>query len=122
MLKFVLRLFVNAFAIWAAAQLVTGVSLTEDALGIAIVALVFGIINAVLKPIAVILGFPFIILTLGLFTLVINAGLFGLTAWLTDALSIAGFWPAVWGALIVSIISWALGAFLGTNRSSDGAE
>ena len=119
MWKLVVRLVVNAVAIWAAAELITGVTLTSDPWGIALVALVFGIINAVLKPIARLIGFPFIILTLGLFALVINAGLLALTATLTNALTIAGFWPAVLGALVVSIVSWFLGTFLGTNRRED---
>ena len=114
--KLIARFIVNGVAIWAAAELVTGVSLTSEPAGIALVVLVFAIINALLKPIAVFLGFPFIILTLGLFTLVINAGLLALTAGLTEALTITGFWPAIWGALVVSIVSWFLGTFLGTRN------
>ncbi|MFP4601088.1 MAG: phage holin family protein [Persicimonas sp.] len=113
MLKLIVRLLVNAVAIWAAAELVGGMTLDMGSpVGVVLVALVFGIVNAVLKPIAKVLGFPFIILTLGLFTLVINAGLLALTAWLVDALAISGFWPALWGALVVSIVSWFLGMFV----------
>lgn len=113
MFKLLIRLVINAVAIWAAAEVVTGVTLdTEHVGGVVLVALVFGIVNAILKPIASLLSFPFIVLTLGLFTLVVNAGLFGVTAWLTDALSVTGFWPAVWGALIVSVVSWFLGLFV----------
>ena len=113
MLKLLVRLVINAIAIWAAAEVVDGVTLDMNApLGVALVALVFGIVNAVLRPIAKVLGFPFIILTLGLFVLVINAGLLALTAWLTDALAVAGFWPALWASLVVSIVSWFLGIFL----------
>jgi putative membrane protein len=113
MFKLLVRLVINAVAIWVAAELIGGISLdTADPTGVALVAIVFGIVNAVLKPIAKLLGFPFIILTLGLFTLVINAGLLALTAGVVDALAITGFWPAVWGALIVSIVSWFLGMFV----------
>lgn len=118
MWKLIVRLFANAVALWVAAELVVGVTLTENLGGIILVALLFGIINALLKPLAVILSFPFIILTLGIFTLIINAGLLGLTAWLTDALDVAGFWPALWGALVVSVVSWFLGTFLGAKKST----
>ena len=76
------------------------------------VAAVFGIVNAFLKPILKILGLPFILLTLGLFALVINAALFLLTARLTQALTIDGFGAAFWGSLVVSLVSFLLGLFL----------
>ena len=116
MSRLIIRLLINATAIWVAAELIAGVTLTDNLWGIALVALVFGVVNALLRPIANFLGFPFILLTLGLFALVINAGLLALTAWLTDALQIAGFWPALWGALVVSIVSWFLSNFLGTKK------
>lgn len=120
MLSLLIRLIVNAVAIWAAAELIPGVELIDDLLGLGLVALVFGIINAALKPVALFLGFPFIVVTLGLFTLVINAGLLALTAWLTPALSVVGFWPAVGGALVVSIVSWFLGLFVGKTDPDAG--
>lgn len=114
MFALLIRLVVNAVAIWAAAEIVPGITLTEDPLGLVLVALIFGVINAGLKPIAVVLGFPLIVVTLGLFTLVINAGLLALTAWVTPALDVVGFWPAVAGAFVVSVVSWFLGIFVGT--------
>lgn len=119
MWKLLLRLIINAVAIWVAAELIPGVILTDDPMGIALVAIVFGVINAVLRPILVLLGLPFIIVTLGLFALLINTGLFALTATLTGALELAGFWPAFWGALVVSLVSWFLGSFLGANRDQE---
>ncbi|MBA2664155.1 MAG: phage holin family protein [Bradymonadaceae bacterium] len=116
MLKIILALIINGAAIWAAAQIVVGVQLTSDLVGIFIVALIFAVINTVLRPIANVLSFPFIILTLGLFILVINAALLALTAWLTPYLSVTGFVPALLGALVVSIVSWVLGIFLGAKR------
>lgn len=113
MVKLLIRLLINAVAIWAAAEIVSGVTLDMDRIGaVAVVALVFGLVNALLKPIVKLLSFPFIILTLGLFTLVINAALFGVTAWLTDALAVNGFLPALFGSLIVSVVSWLLGLFV----------
>lgn len=111
--RLVVRLFINAVAIWAASEIISGVSLTDQFWGVVLVALVFGVINALIKPVLTFLGFPLIVVTLGLFTLVINAGLLTLTSWLTPALDVAGFWPAIWGALMVSLVSWFLGIFLG---------
>jgi len=108
-----IRLVINAAAIYVAAFLVGGVTLdTANWLGVVAVAAVFGIVNAFLKPILKILGLPFILLTLGLFALVINAALFLLTARLTQALTIDGFGAAFWGSLVVSLVSFLLGLFL----------
>lgn len=118
MWKLLVRLAINAVAIWVAAMIIGGMTLTDDFWGIALVALLFGVINAFIKPVAVLLGLPFIIVTLGLFTLVINAGLLGLTSALTDALTIDGFWSAFFGALVVSVVSWFLSSFLDTKKEA----
>lgn len=113
MIKLLIRLLINAVAIWAAAQLVDGVTLDTDRIGaVLVVALVFGVVNAVLKPIVKFFSFPFIVVTLGIFSLVINAALFGLVAWATDALTVTGFWPALWGSIIVGVVGWLLGLFV----------
>ena len=112
MRNFVIRLIANAAALWVAAQLVGGVSLTDDIVGILWVALVFGIINALVKPIVMVLSFPVIFLTLGLFVFVVNALLFMLTAGLTDALDVTGFGAALLGSLVVSIVAMILNAVL----------
>lgn len=111
-MKLIIRLIINAIALWAAAQLVNGIQLTDQIGGILIVAFIFGVINAILGPILKILSFPFILVTLGLFTLVINGLLLWLTSAFTSYLSLSGFWAAFWGALVVSIVSWLLSAFL----------
>lgn len=111
-MKLLIRLIINAIALYAAAQLVNGIELTDQISGILIVALIFGVINAILGPILKILSFPFILVTLGLFTLVINGLLLWLTDYFTSYLSVSGFWAAFWGALVVSIVSWFLSAFL----------
>lgn len=113
MFQLIVRLLVNGVALWVAAEIVPGMTLdTANPSGVFLVVLVFAIVNALLKPVAKVLGFPFIILTLGLFTLVINAGLLALTAWLAGPLSIDGFFPALFGAVIVSVVSWFLGLFV----------
>ncbi|MFN2224240.1 MAG: phage holin family protein [Chloroflexota bacterium] len=112
MMKLIIRLLINAVALWVAAQIVSGITLSDSLAQVLIVALVFGIINALIKPIVKVLSFPLIIVTLGLFTLVINAFLLLLTDWLSIGLQIDGFWPAVLGAIIVSVVSWFLSQFL----------
>jgi len=109
---FIVRLLVNAAALWVATAIVPGVTYTGGPLPLLGVALVFGVINATLRQLAKILTFPLIILTLGIFALVIN----GLMLWLTSSLSeslglgfhVHGFWPAFWGAIVVSLVSMAL--------------
>lgn len=108
---FLLRVLVNAAAIYAAAALVPGIALSG--LGAALIAgLVLGLINAVVRPILVLLTLPVTLLTLGLFLLVLN----GLCLWLTSRLVpgfvVQGFGAAVLGALLVSVVSWLLTAFV----------
>jgi putative membrane protein len=111
-MPFLIRLLVNAAALWVATRIVPGVTYAGDAVPFLGVAVVFGVINAFLRPVTKILTFPLIIVTLGLFSLVVN----GLMLWLTSSLSgslglgfhVAGFWPAFWGALVVSIVSTIL--------------
>lgn len=111
-MKLILRLLINAAALWLAAYFVDGVTLSGSILGILFVALIFGLINALIGPVIKFLSLPVILLTLGLFTLVINALLLWLTAAILPNLSVSGFWPAFWGALVISIVSWILSAFL----------
>ena len=109
---FLTRLFVNAAALWVATRVVPGVTFSGDWLPFLGVALVFGVINAFIRPVAKILTFPLIIVTLGIFALVVN----GLMLWLTSSLSqalglgfeVRGFWAACFGALVVSIVSTLL--------------
>jgi putative membrane protein len=111
-MAFLIRLIVNAAALWVATRLVSGVTFVGGWAPFFGVALVFGFVNAFIRPVAKILAFPVILLTLGLFSLVVN----GLMLWLTSSLSdtlglgfhVTGFWPAFWGALVVSIISTLL--------------
>jgi putative membrane protein len=111
-MSFLIRLLVNAAALWVATRIVTGVTST-GALPLIGVAIVFGIVNAVIRPILKFFTFPLFILTFGLFALVLN----GLMLWLTSSLSsalglgfhVSGFMPAFWGALVVSIVSTVLG-------------
>ena len=112
MRNFVIRLFVNALALSAAARLVSGIDLHGDLGDVLIVALVFGLLNALVKPFLILLSFPVILLTLGLFAFVLNGVMLIVTANLTENLSVSGLWPAIIGSLVVSFVSALLGGML----------
>ncbi len=112
MIRIALRVVINAAALWVAARFIDGIILSEDVGSILFVAIVFGLINAFIRPVVMVLAFPALILTLGLFTLVINAAMLGATAWLTDSLAVDGFVPAFLGALVITVVSWALSSIL----------
>lgn len=120
MTNFLIRTGANAVALWVAAWLIDGIHLADgDATfaskfaTIVLVALIFGVVNAVVKPIAKVLTFPFIVLTLGLFTFVVNAFLLQLTEWISSPLGLdfeitEFWWDAVIGALVITIVSMIL--------------
>jgi putative membrane protein len=99
------RSLITAFALWAATQLVPGIAVA-GVFSLALAALVFGLVNAVVRPVLTLLSLPLTILTLGLFLLVINAAMLGLTAWVLPGFRVDGFGPALLGAIVVSLVSW----------------
>lgn len=107
-----LRFIINAAAIWVASNLITGITPLSDIRSILLVALIFGAVNALIKPLFALLTCPLQLLTLGLFTLVVNALMLGLTSLIAEALaipfSVDGFIAALLGALVVSLVSWLL--------------
>jgi putative membrane protein len=111
-MRWFVRLLVNAAALWVATRIVPGVTYAGGWLPFLAVALLFGAVNAFIRPVAKLLTFPLIILTLGIFALIVN----GLMLWLTSSLSstlglgfaVSGFWAAFWGAIVVSIVSTVL--------------
>jgi len=111
-----LRLLINAGALWAATTLVPGISFTGDLGRFLVVALVFGLLNALVRPILLLLSLPLLILTLGLFTFVLNAVILMLLGALSNGLglgfNVAGFVPAFVGALIVTVVSFVLSIFV----------
>lgn len=116
MTRLIIRWLINAAALWAAAELVSGIGY-EGWPALLIVALIFGLVNALIRPILKLLTCPLQMLTLGLFTIVINALMLLLTSWLAGQLNISfwvkSFWPdAVLGALVVSAVSIVLSIFL----------
>lgn len=117
MKNFIVKTLANAAALGVATWLIEDITLTGDsnarkAWSLILVALVFGVVNWLVKPVVKVLSFPLFILTLGLITLVVNALMLLLTSWVSGKLDldfhVDGFWTAVVGGLIVSIVSWAL--------------
>jgi putative membrane protein len=115
MRNFILRVIIYAIGIALVAEIVPGIHVSNDTLGtLLIIGLVFGIINAILKPLITLLTCPLVIISLGLFVLVINAVVLLVTASLIPArLQIDGFWPAFVGGIVMSIISMVLERILG---------
>lgn len=116
-LQLLIRWAISSLAIFAAIWLVPGIAFSGPGWHVGVVALVFGLLNALLRPLIYLLTCPLVILTLGLFGLVINAVLLGLTSALADQLNIAfhidGFWPAFWGGLVISVVSTLLSVLAG---------
>ena len=104
------RWLINAIALWFAAWLVAGVHLSENLLEVAMVALVFGVANTFIKPVVLLLSLPMLLLTLGLFTFVVNAAMLALVASLTLGLTLDGVSSALLGSAVVSIASFVLSA------------
>lgn len=112
MVAFFVHWFVLAVALWVAAYLVPGVGVSSWQ-ALAIGALILGFVNAIVRPVLVILTLPITILTLGLFYLIVNGAAFGLAAALVPGFSIASLGSAILGALVVSVVSWFVGLFAG---------
>ena len=102
---FILRVLVAALGLWLATELVSGIQVSTAGTLI-VAALLLGLVNAVVRPIVVILTLPFTLVTLGLFLLVVNAAMLGLVAAFLPGFAISGFWPAFWAAIVVSVVSW----------------
>lgn len=116
-MKLVLRVLINAFAIWLTSYLLSGFNFQGSFLNLIIVAIVFGLVNAFVRPIIKLLTLPINLITLGLFTLVINAMMLGLTVWLSSSLSLEGSFlgnllTVFVAAIVISIVSTVLSWFV----------
>jgi putative membrane protein len=114
MTGFLLRAAIVALGLWLATYLLPGLHFDSPGYLLA-AALLLGIVNAIVRPVAVVLTLPLTLLTLGLFLLVVNAAMLGLVAALLSGFQISGFWTAVGGALIVSITGWIASGLIGNN-------
>ncbi len=105
--SFLTRLLVTALGLWAAAAIVPGFEIHGFGT-LLLAALLFGLVNAIVRPVMVILTLPLTILTLGLFLLVVNGAMLGLVAWMLKDFQISGLFPAILGSLVMSVIAWAV--------------
>jgi putative membrane protein len=121
MLRLLIRLIVNAVALWAAIELVPGLQYEGDWLSLLLIAFIFGLVNALVRPIIILLTCPLIVLTMGLFVLVINTLMLALTVWLSRevfdlGLTSTGFWATFLGALVISIVSGVISLLIKDDR------
>jgi putative membrane protein len=112
MMGFLVRAAIVAVGLWLATKLFSGLQFDSPGVLIA-AALLLGLVNAVIRPIAIVLTFPLTLVTLGLFLLVVNAAMMGLVAVLLSGFSIAGFWTAIGASIVVSITSWVASGLIG---------
>lgn len=122
-MSFLLRLLITAAALWVAVRIVPGISYGGSMPSFLVLALIFGVINAVLRPILMLLSLPLLILTLGLFTFVVNALAFWIAGNVSGVLGfpfrVAGFWAAFWGAIVVTVVSMLLSMFVSKERTTE---
>lgn len=112
MAGFIIRCLISALGLWLASLLLDGISVSGA--GVLLGAgLLLGIVNAVIRPVMIILTLPFTIITLGLFLFVVNAMMLGLVAWFLDGFAISGFWAALGGSIIISLTSWVASWYIG---------
>ena len=113
MIGFLLRTAISALGLWIASEIFAGLRFDSTS-QLIVAALLLGIVNALVRPLAFILTLPLTVLTLGLFLLVLNAGMVALVAWIVPGFHLDGFWTAVGTALIVSLVSWAASSAIGS--------
>jgi len=116
MKEFLIRWFITTLAVMGASHVISGISYNTTGTLFA-AALLLGIINALVRPVLLLLSLPFIIVTMGFFILVINALLLLLVSAVVPGFHVEGFWSALWAGLVIGLISWLLSSFF---RSSDG--
>lgn len=114
MVGFLLRAAISALGLWVASQVFDGLHFESPA-KLVVAAILLGIVNALVRPLVFVLTLPITVLTLGLFLLVLNAGMVALVAWIVPGFTISGFWTAVGAALIVSLVSWAASSAIGSS-------
>jgi putative membrane protein len=112
MLGFLIRASLVALGLWLATVWVSGVSI-DTPTTLILAGVLLGIVNSIVRPIAILLTLPMTIVTLGLFLLVINAGMLALVAWILPGMHLAGFWSAFWASVLVSLVSFVGSWFVG---------
>ena len=109
---FLIRIAISALGLWLASSWVAGISVADQAT-LVWAALLLGVVNAIVRPIAILLTMPITLLSLGLFLWVINGAMLGLVSWMLDGFSVDGLWPAMLGSLIIGLTGWIGNGFIG---------
>lgn len=118
MTNFIVRAAIAALGLWLATRWVDGIVI-DTPTTLLLAGLLLGVVNAIVRPVVLLLSLPFLLLTLGLFLLVVNAAMLGLVSAFLPGMHVAGFWPAVWAALLVSVVSWLGSVFFGPRGRID---
>jgi putative membrane protein len=113
MAGFILRALIASLGLWAATEMLDGLTI-DDPTTLVLAGVLLGLVNAVVRPFALLLSLPALLFTLGLFLLVVNAAMLGLVALMLHGFHIDGFWTAIGGSLIVSVVSWIGSWFIGS--------
>jgi putative membrane protein len=117
MVRILLQILLNGLGVMLAAYIVPGVEYTGSPAYLLLVGLVIGLINLLVRPLVTLLSLPALVLTLGLFYLLINGALFYLAAWLLDGLTVDGCLPAVLGGLVLAVFNWLMRGIVKKNKS-----
>lgn len=112
-MKILLTIVGNAVALYATTQVVPGITWSGSLVGLLLAGAIFGLLNLVVRPAAMLLALPFIVLTLGLFYFVMNGLLLLVFSWLMPAYQVHGLWPGILGSLVIMVVNWVIWAFLG---------
>ncbi len=112
-MKILLTIVANAVALYATTQVVPGITWSGSVIGLLVAGAIFGLLNLIVRPLAMLLALPFIVLTLGLFYFVMNGLLLLLFSWFMPAYQVHGLWAGILGSLVVMIVNWLIWAFLG---------
>lgn len=112
MLRFIVQAVVTALGLWLSAKVVPGVDFTSNASLVA-AAVILGLVNAVVRPVMIILTLPLTIVTFGLFLLVVNAAMIGLTAWFLGGFVVNGLWAGIGAAIVTGVVSWIAASLFG---------
>lgn len=112
MVGFIVQAVVTALGLWLAAKVVPGVDFTSTGALVA-AAIILGLVNAIVRPIMILLTLPLTIVTFGLFLLVVNAAMIGLTAWFLDGFVVDGLWAGIGAAIVTGVVSWIAGSVFG---------
>lgn len=119
MTRFIVRALIAALGLWLASEIVPGIAVPGGWTILLVAAVLLGIVNAVVRPVVVLLTLPATVLTLGLFLLVVNAAMLGLVGWLLKGFVVDGLWAGIFGTVVVGVVSWVGQMLMGDGRQRD---